>query len=109
MAGHPQNSPRGLFSKQAVQVGNYTLTDNGAGAVALDGALSVTGALTAGNSLTLGTKTLTTNSTGLIFPTRTALPTTRQVGGVCFVANSTVKALAFHSTGTTWVYVDSTT
>jgi hypothetical protein len=60
----------------------------------------------AGVSFSAKTTYFTANSTcPMIWPVVTAIPTTRTVGGVCFVSNSTGKRLAFHSTGTTWKYL----
>jgi virulence-associated protein VagC len=51
----------------------------------------------------------TANSTAtVIVPTVSSLPAARVVGGLVFVSNSTGKSLAFHSTGTTWVYTSKT-
>jgi hypothetical protein len=59
-----------------------------------------------GLALSGKTTMFTANSTcPMIWPVLTAIPTTRVVGGVCFVSNSTGKRLAFHSTGTTWKYL----
>ena len=95
---HPQNSPRGLFAKKQVDIGSQSLTGNNTG-------LKVEGGLAVSN----GSKYLTGNSTAtMIIPTVTALPTARQVGGLAFVSNSTGKMLAYHSTGTTWLYLNKT-
>lgn len=102
---HPQNSHRGLLAKESLIVDNLTVNT----ATTITGDVGVTGAVTASGAITSGGFTLTGNSTCIKLETRSALPTTRQPGGICFVFNSTVRALAFHSTGTTWVYVDSTT
>lgn len=125
MAGHPQNSPRGLFQKKNVTIGTVTLEESssllainkgltvtgdvGATTVTASGAISGSTLTATAASVTIGSLAITANSTCFKLTTRTALPNTRQLGGVCFVSNSTIKALAFHSTGTTWVYVDGTT
>lgn len=44
----------------------------------------------------------------LKFPVVTALPTTRVAGGFVIVNNSTGRTPAFHSTGTTWLFVNGT-
>lgn len=51
----------------------------------------------------------TANSTAtMIIPTVSAKPAVRIVGGLVFVSNSTGKMLAYHSTGTTWAYLNKT-
>ena len=65
--------------------------------------------LPTGLSLSGKSPVFTANSTStLVFPTVTAIPTTRSVGGMVFVSNSTGKMLAYHSTGTTWKYLAMT-
>lgn len=65
--------------------------------------------LPTGLTLSGKAKYFTQDGTGsLIFPTVSALPTHRKVGGLVFVSNSTGKMLAFHSTGTTWLYASKT-
>jgi hypothetical protein len=99
MAGHPQNSPRGLFVKASlITVGAQTITASSTG-VQITGGLALSGKSTY----------ITANSTcAFIIPTRSTLPNTRHVGGLCFVSNSTGKMLAYHSTGTTWKYLNKT-
>jgi hypothetical protein len=99
MAGHPQNSPRGLFVKSgAISLGGQSVTGNSTG-MTLAGGLALSGK----------TKFLTANSTAtVIIPTVTTKPAARVVGGLCFVSNSTGKMLAYHSTGTTWKYASAT-
>lgn len=134
MAPRPQNSAKGSFAKQRIIVpvgygamfGSYSestdlLTANTtsllvAGSIRLNGQANsvMTGTssgvqLTAGLALSGKTRYFTANSTAeLIVPTVSALPATRVLGGVAFVSNSTGKSLAFHSTGTTWVYTSKT-
>jgi len=134
MANRPQNSAKGSFSKSKVSIGasgylffeDYStntaiLTTNTtsllvAGSIRLNGqANSVITGTASGNLLTAGiglsgqAKYFTANSTATaIIPTVAALPSARVVGGVAFVSNSTGKALAYHSTGTTWLYVSGT-
>lgn len=134
----PQNSPRGNFAKNKITVGSQELTNNSTAlilaggltvsalrtmtgnstALVLDGGLTVSSLRTiTGNSTALvldkgvkisNSQTITANSTAILLPTRSTLPTTRQVGGLVFVSNSTGKMLAYHSTGTTWVYASKT-
>jgi hypothetical protein len=96
---HPQNSPRGLFSKQTVYIGGVKLANPASTNLQLGGGLALSGQSTY----------LTANSTAnIIFPVLAAIPATRVVGGIAFVSNSTGKSLVFHSTGTTWVYASKT-
>jgi hypothetical protein len=99
MAGHPQNSPRGLFIKAtSLQVGTQVISGNTTG-LTLAGGLALSGK----------SKFMTANSTAtVIIPTVTTKPAARVVGGLCFVSNSTGKMLAYHSTGTTWKYASAT-
>ena len=65
--------------------------------------------LPAGLGLSSQAAYLTANSTAtLIMPRVATLPTTRVPGGIVFVYNSTAAAVAFHSTGTTWLYANIT-
>ena len=101
----PQNSPRGLFAKEKIYItsaGNTSaqLTADTSGNLKLNVGLLLSGQTSGA---------LTANSTAsLIFPVESSIPTSRVVGGVCFVSNSTGKMLAYHSTGTTWLYANST-
>jgi hypothetical protein len=95
---HPQNSPRGLFAKNRIDVGTQNITDDGTNLV-LSGSIKIDNA--AGG-------VINANSSGIILPTVSALPATRVVGGVAFFSNSTGRSLVFHSTGTTWLYASGT-
>lgn len=95
---HPQNSPRGVLSKQRIETGSMALTTNSSGVVFSSG-VKISNA--AGGQLRA-------SATALLLPTRTALPTTREIGGVCFVSSAGKSMLAYHSTGTTWVYANKT-
>jgi len=99
MAGHPQNSPRGLFAKAGgIDIDDQSVTANSTG-ITLEAGLALSGKA----------KYFTANSTAtLIVPTVTAKPAARVVGGLCFVRNSTGKMFAYHSTGTTWAYLSKT-
>lgn len=95
MAGHPQTTPRGLWAGD-MQIGTFTLDSNSSG-------------VTVGGKIKLNSqKHISANSTAFVLETIAALPTTRVVGGLAIVSNSTGKALAFHQTGTTWQYADVT-
>ena len=117
---HPQNSPRGLFSKKTIEIDGNTIEGNSTG-VQLENGLALSGQsgyiaqsasgviLPTGLSLSAQTDYHTANSTASwIFPSTAVLPSTRVVGGLVFVSNSTGKALAYHSTGTTWLYMSGT-
>ena len=128
MATKPQNTPRGLFAKEAVHITSSStdaqLTADTSGNLKLNAGLLLSGEtsdtitqdatavkFSAGIALSgqASSRALTQNSTAsIIHPVASAIPTTRVVGGVCFVSNSTGKMLAYHSTGTTWLYCNST-
>ena len=129
MMARPQNSPRGLFAKEKIYItsaGNTSaqMTADTSGNLKLNAGLLLSGEtsdvitqdstgvlLSAGIALSgqASSRALTQNSTAsMIFPVETSIPTSRVVGGVCFVSNSTGKMLAYHSTGTTWLYANST-
>ena len=95
---HPQNSPRGLFSKQSLVIGGATIANPSSTNLQFPGGIALSGQ----------TNYLSANSTAFILPTVSALPATRVVGGFAFISNSTGKALVFHSTGTTWLYASGT-
>lgn len=111
MALRPQNSAKGNFAKQkiVIPVGyGVQFEDYSATADAITASASGL-KFAAGIALSGQTKYLTANSTAtLIIPTVTAIPTARVVGGLAFVSNSTGKMLAYHSTGTTWAYLNKT-
>ena len=64
--------------------------------------------LFAKKQINLGAQTLSGNSTCFLLSTISALPATRQPGGIVFVSNSTGKRPAFWNTGTTWKYMSGT-
>ena len=118
---HPQNSPRGLFSKQTVYIGGVKLANPASTNLQLGGGLALSGKtayatqnstaviMASGLALSGQSTYMTANSTAnIIFPVLAAIPATRVVGGIAFVSNSTGKSLVFHSTGTTWVYASKT-
>ena len=117
---HPQNSPRGLFAKNRIDVGASQITGTATGlkfnlGLALSDETdyitqnSTAVVLPTGLALSGQSDYLTANSTApLLFPTTAALPSTREVGGIAFVSNSTGKMFAYHSTGTTWLYLSGT-
>lgn len=94
----PINSARGLFGKLAIQLGSFLLDTDSTGVV-FSGGVKISDA--AGGQLKA-------SATALLLPTFSTLPSTRQLGGIAFISNSTGKALAYHSTGTTWVYATKT-
>lgn len=75
---HPQNSPRGLFTKNGVAIGGQTLTYN-----------TTTNGLTFSNPVS-------------------AKPSTDQGNTISLVKNSTGVALVVNTTGTTWKYLNVT-
>jgi hypothetical protein len=92
---HPQNSARGLFAKQAIDIGAQSLTVNSTGHI-FEGALFVSGQTTRGK--------ISANSTSLILPG--TLSITGAAAGATITANSTgIKIGAMYittnSTGTT--------
>lgn len=95
MAGHPQTTPRGLWAGD-MQYGSFTVDSNSSG-ITIDGKIKLN-----------GQKHIGANSTAFVLDTVAALPSTRVVGGLVIVSNSTGKALAFHQTGTTWQYANVT-
>lgn len=77
----PQNSPRGLFSKQQVET----------------------------DKIVIGPRTIQANSTGFIFQAQAAKPTTRTAAKVTLLTNSTGQnAVLVNTTGTTWKYLSVT-
>lgn len=106
---HPQNSPRGLFVKKALTIpasGGLKFTDYSASNNLLTA--DANGLIVRGGVKISNAKLLTANSTAILIPTVSTKPATRQLGGIAFVSNSTGKMLAYHSTGTTWVYASKT-
>lgn len=101
----PQNSPRGLFAKDRIDVGAQQLTD-GTTYLNLNNGIRISGA--AGGLLTATAALLkvpaalqltatTTNSTARVGP-----------GAMRFVSQSTGKLIMLNTTGTTWVYLNVT-
>lgn len=109
MAGHPQSSPRGLWAKLNLDIptgGGIKLHAYSDSSNLLSGnstGLVVAGKVKLNNSLYIGA-----NSTAYIIGKRTAVPTTRNLGGIVFVSNSTGSMLAINTTGTTWKYLNVT-
>lgn len=95
---HPQNSPRGLFAKNAIYIGAQQLTDDGTDLVFNSG-IKINDA-----------RVIKANSTGLSITAETALPTTRTAGyNWTVITNSTgASAVAVRTTGTTWKYLNVT-
>ena len=101
----PQNSPRGLFQKERIDVGSQQLTYNST-------ALLISGGLTAVGAVTLGSTLLSGDATGaIILDTTAALPgnVSADGAGILLVSNSSGTALVINTTGTTWVYANTTT
>ena len=93
---HPQNSPRGLFAKNRIDVGSNQLTGNST-ALILNAGIKVSNGLTVtanGSSL----------SSDLV-----ALPGDLSTGNLAFGENSTgATFVAVRTTGTTWKYLNVT-
>jgi len=93
-----QNSAKGFFQKDRIDVGSNTITYNST-ALVLDAGLKVSNA-----------QTITANSTGLVFgnPAST-LPGSVDNGVLIgLISNTTGVALFINSTGTTHVYLNVT-
>ena len=94
---HPQNSPRGLWAKNRLDIGDNEITHDATGIV-----------LSAGIKIS-NKQSVTANSTGFIFSTVAAKPAARSSAKWAFFRNSTgVNNLAINVTGTTWKYVSVT-
>lgn len=115
----PQNSPRGLFSKQQINVGTQELTYNST-ALLVSGGIQITGAggllsanstgLTLPGTLVLGGAITGSGSGAAVLVTATAaLPGNVSAEGFSFLSNSTGNALLVNTTGTTWKYLNVTT
>jgi hypothetical protein len=119
---HPQNSPRGRFSKAKIVSGDQSLVGNSTGmqlgaGLALSARSSYATEDSSGNfllpaGLALSAKTakfITQNSTGAIFPTVAAKPSARSSCKIAFLTNTTGKNyLAINTTGATWNYLQVT-
>jgi len=115
----PQNAPKGLFSKQRIDVGSQTLTYNST-ALILENGIQVSNAagglitanstgLTTAGTVTLGGMLVGSGSAGaLVLDTTAALPGNVSADGIVLVENSTGKNIAINTTGTTWVYLTGT-
>ena len=110
MAVRYQGSPRDNEAVNNLRIGASGGVYHGAysDATALIGANS-TGLTTPGKLRIGAAQYVGANSTGVLqLTTVAAIPSTRIVGGICIVSNSTSKAIAFHQTGTTWVWASAT-
>lgn len=58
--------------------------------------------------LTINGRTFSANSTGYIPETESTMPSTNGDALFTFISNSTGNYLAINQTGTTWVYVNTT-
>jgi hypothetical protein len=95
---HPQNSPRGLFAKDRIDIGSHNLTDNS------------TATIFSGQIQVSATGYIGANSSGYIFTSEAALPDARSSAKWTFITNSTGEnAIAVNTTGTTWKYLNVTT
>ncbi len=92
-----QNSPRGLFAKERIDVGSNQVTGNST-ALVLSQGVKISDA-----------QTLTGNSTGIVHgDPEAALPSTDEGAAWTIISNSTGVALAINTTGTTWKYLNVT-
>ena len=118
--GHPQNSPRGLFSKQAIKVieGDGLFFDDYSKRTAILTAdtnnLQVRGGIRV-SAKTKGVITandigLSSNGSGVVFSAPGAgIPSSVDRGAALHISsNSTGVALALNTTGTTWKYFSVT-
>jgi len=129
---HPQNSPRGLWHKNAFKVSGdgilftpysetTALLDSNSTGLTVAGQVrlgatyyitaNTTGVTTSATQLRIGaSKYIGTNSTGWTFTAAAAKPTTRSAAKIAFLTNGTgVNAVMVNTTGTTWKYLNVTT
>jgi hypothetical protein len=97
MMASPQNSPRGRFAKERIDVGsqNFTYTST---AVVLSGGLTLGGIMT-GSGV----------GGGIVLASTAALPGAVSLEGLGLLSNSTGNAIIVNTTGTTWKYLNVTT
>ena len=133
MANHPQNSPRGLFAKNKVLVGNAGLaltgdstaisvsggvrlsgnstgliTHNSTGTLVANGAIESGGAITSAGNVSINGFSIAGGSTALTGPDA-ALPGDWSTGSINFGVHSTGAGyIAVRTTGTTWKYLNVT-
>ena len=120
--GHPQNSPRGLFQKEAIAFSvapsTARMTGNSSGQVVFAGGVKVTTQVVTGNSTALfiagglalsgrSTNPLTQNAGGFLLGL-TAAPSGDGVGAIVSGANTTGHYVKINSTGTTWKFLNVT-
>ena len=107
---HPQSSPRGLFAKsiqiptsQGLLFGGYSGSTNLLQA-------NSTGLRVAGQVRVQDARYVGANTTGYLFTTQAAKPTTRTAGyRWTFIQNSTgVCGIGINTTGTTWKFANVT-
>jgi len=116
----PQNSPRGLFAKDRIDVGAQQITANST-ALLLSGGVQIAGAggllsanstgITLPGTLTLGGAIVGSDSTtlGVVVGATAALPGNASLEGFAFLSNSTGNAILVNTTDTTWKYLNVTT
>lgn len=102
----PQNAPKGLLVKAQANLTTAVITT----------ATITTGTITTGTITTLTVDTactitpVITSSGGITLPTVTSLPAARIAPGTTkFITNGTGSGLVLNTTGTTWVYLNTTT
>lgn len=103
-----QNSPQGLFSKNAIEVDNLFMRDYSITTAMLTA--NSTGAVLAGGLSISASQQLTANSSGIIHGDPVAaLPTADHGVAWTVVSNSTGVAICVNTTGTTWKFLNVTT
>lgn len=92
-----QNSPRGLFAKNRIDIGASNLTANS------------TGVLFSAGVRISGARYITADSTGFVVTAESSLPGNVDGGNqFTLISNSTGVALAVNTSGTTWKYLNVT-
>ena len=126
MANHPQNSPRGLFAKAKVLIGDAGLALTGdstaivaSGGVRLSGnstglithnstgAFVANGAIESGGNVSVNGYAISASSTALSGPSAD-IPGDLSTGAIVFGANSTGGFVGVRGTGTGWKYLNVT-
>ena len=104
---HPQNSPRGLFTKKDFRVGTsgHVYFDSYATTALLTA--NSTGLLVAGSVRVSGKRYISANSTGFLPQTTATIPSARSLTGrFAFIKTAAgTGAIAVNTTGATWKYL----
>lgn len=103
-----QNSPRGLFSKNAIEVDNLFMRDYSINTAIITA--NSTAVILAGGIKISDAQGLTADSTGIIHgDPAAALPTADHGVAWTVVSNSTGVTICVNTTGTTWKFLNVTT